>query len=723
MLKFKKYCKKLILVAMSVVLLSGSLGSDYLSASCVYAAPTASFAIEDAIFQILLGIGSTVLLTSGTSLDLGSDYSYSEHDVARFGYDYLVSHGYDASLVSTYDALCSVFYFDTDWKTATLDPDSPVDFQEILKRQQSQSIGIAFKDSASSLWDTITDFVASVCDGSNTLAVGDHTLSATDIAYTGVDPSIKNADGSKNLNVRVSYKYAFNGNIIVGQKKCEKQVSDIEEKGIYYRSYLLKNGNYADGYFGYYSDGNYFVNFLDFEYKETYENGSYYSSGKGGSTAFTFSMDSYSCNIPIFNDLTSAKNYLKTGDDSACINKEASKLSVNDVFQYTKGLPLLALGTASVLAGGLYDSLVKVKDDIASGVITDAKNYSDTVASSISDVASKGLTGAVVSPTVAPSSVPKPTSVPLPSESTDILDWVKSIAASISEFPLIRDEVTAIGDVFPALRDDVKTIGDIFPQIREDIASIASGFPAIRDNITAIGDIFPALSDNVALIGDIFPLAQSIEDLMKTKILPKITEDSLTLSTLGQTVDGTISDSLADIRSSALSIPDVLTDIRDKVGAISIPDSISLADVKELLLSLPDYTSLLQLIIELLKQILQAIKDILAFLKDFFILDPAVVKDYAIARVHDIPAFDGFLPVVGYIDQLKGAFSDFYDYPKITMQTPDILVPYVGEQILLIDFQDYAKYFLWVRTFLAFSISFGFVLWVVKQFKVVYTVN
>ena len=135
------------------------------------------------------------------------------------------------------------------------------------------------------------------------------------------------------------------------------------------------------------------------------------------------------------------------------------------------------------------------------------------------------------------------------------------------------------------------------------------------------------MSDNVALIGDIFPLAQSIEDLMKTKILPKITEDSLTLSTLGQTVAGTISDSLADIRSSALSIPDVLTDIRDKVGAISIPDSISLADVKELLLSLPDYTSLLQLIIELLKQILQAIKDILAFLKDFFILDPAVVKD------------------------------------------------------------------------------------------------
>ena len=136
-----------------------------------------------------------------------------------------------------------------------------------------------------------------------------------------------------------------------------------------------------------------------------------------------------------------------------------------------------------------------------------------------------------------------------------------------------------------------------------------------------------------------------------------------------------------------------------------------------------NYSGFLNTIIGLLRQILQAIKDILAFLKEFFVLDPAVVKAHALDVIQNIPAFDGFLPVVGYIDQLKGAFSDSYDYPKITMQTPDILVPYVGEQILLIDFQDYAKYFLWVRTFLAFSISFGFVLWVVKQFKVIYTVN
>ena len=136
-----------------------------------------------------------------------------------------------------------------------------------------------------------------------------------------------------------------------------------------------------------------------------------------------------------------------------------------------------------------------------------------------------------------------------------------------------------------------------------------------------------------------------------------------------------------------------------------------------------NYSGFLNTIIGFLRQILQAIKDILAFLKEFFVLDPAVVKAHALDVIQNIPAFDGFLPVVGYIDQLKGAFSDSYDYPKITMQTPDILVPYVGEQILLIDFQDYAKYFLWVRTFLAFSISFGFVLWVVKQFKVIYTVN
>lgn len=136
-----------------------------------------------------------------------------------------------------------------------------------------------------------------------------------------------------------------------------------------------------------------------------------------------------------------------------------------------------------------------------------------------------------------------------------------------------------------------------------------------------------------------------------------------------------------------------------------------------------NYSGFLNTIIGLLRQILQAIKDILAFLKEFFVLDPAVVKAHALDVIQNIPAFEGFLPIVGYIDQLKGAFSDSYDYPKITMQTPEILVPYVGAEILLIDFKDYAKYFLWVRTFLAFSISFGFVLWVVKQFKVVYTVN
>ena len=87
-----------------------------------------------------------------------------------------------------------------------------------------------------------------------------------------------------------------------------------------------------------------------------------------------------------------------------------------------------------------------------------------------------------------------------------------------------------------------------------------------------------------------------------------------------------------------------------------------------------NYSGFLNIIIGLLRQILQVIKDILAFLKEFFVLDPAAVKAHALDVIHNIPAFDGFLPVVGYIDQLKGAFSDSYDYPKIIMQTPDILL-------------------------------------------------
>lgn len=436
--------------------------------------------------------------------------------------------------------------------------------------------------------DKIADFSGSTKSDPITSSLKNRYVdssSESDIAYTGVDPSIKNADGSKNLNVRVSYKYAFNGNIIVGQKKCEKQVSDIDEKGIYYRSYLLKNGNYANGYFGYYSDGNYFVNALDFEYKETYENGSYYSSGKGGSTAFTFSMDSYSCNIPIFNDLTSAKNYLKTGDDSACINKSRKNnyIDTDDEYGWASTADISPSDLAAAnpdAAGNLVDKDVTLNSLIAAINALKQKLEEENP--------NKQTGGVVADP------------VPYPDSPT---------------YTVIVNEVIKNPDIFP----DSSTAPDPVPSADPGIAP----------------------------------------------------------------------------------------------GTDQAPETDKMLN----------YSGFLNTIIGLLRQILQAIKDILAFLKEFFVLDPAVVKAHALDVIQNIPAFDGFLPVVGYIDQLKGAFSDSYDYPKITMQTPDILVPYVGEQILLIDFQDYAKYFLWVRTFLAFSISFGFVLWVVKQFKVVYTVN
>lgn len=436
--------------------------------------------------------------------------------------------------------------------------------------------------------DKIADFSGSTKSDPITSSLKNRYVdssSESDIAYTGVDPSIKNADGSKNLNVRVSYKYTFNGNIIVGQRKCEKQVSDIDEKGIYYRSYLLKNGNYADGYFGYYSDGNYIVDTMDFEYKETYENGSYYSSGKGGSTAFTFSMDSYSCNIPIFNDLTSAKNYLKTGDDSACINKSRKNNYIDTDDEY--GWASTADISPSDLAAANPDAAENLVDkDVTLNSLIAAIN---ALKQKLEEENPNKQTGGIVADPV-----------PYPDSPT---------------YTVIVNEVIKDPDIFP----DSSTTPDPVPSADPGIAP----------------------------------------------------------------------------------------------GTDQAPETDKMLN----------YSGFLNTIIGLLRQILQAIKDILAFLKEFFVLDPSVVKAHALDVIQNIPAFDGFLPVVGYIDQLKGAFSDSYDYPKITMQTPDILVPYVGEQILLIDFQDYAKYFLWVRTFLAFSISFGFVLWVVKQFKVVYTVN
>ena len=133
-----------------------------------------------------------------------------------------------------------------------------------------------------------------------------------------------------------------------------------------------------------------------------------------------------------------------------------------------------------------------------------------------------------------------------------------------------------------------------------------------------------------------------------------------------------------------------------------------------------DYTGLLGTIIGLLQQILQAIKDFMSW----FVIDFPAIKAHLLVALDNVPGADGLDPFLAIVTDIKGQITDSYEYPKITIQTPDILVQFVkAPEIVLLDFKDYAEYFIWVRTAMAFAILFGFAMWCVRDIKVELTLN
>lgn len=136
--------------------------------------------------------------------------------------------------------------------------------------------------------------------------------------------------------------------------------------------------------------------------------------------------------------------------------------------------------------------------------------------------------------------------------------------------------------------------------------------------------------------------------------------------------------------------------------------------------TMKDYSGLLGLIIGILQNILQAIKDLLGW----FIIDFPAIKAHILTALDDVPALTGYEDFLALVDSAKAQITDSYDYPVITVECPEILLPYwKQEQIILLDFEDYATYFIWVRTAMAFAILFGFALWLIKDIKVSFTLN
>lgn len=133
-----------------------------------------------------------------------------------------------------------------------------------------------------------------------------------------------------------------------------------------------------------------------------------------------------------------------------------------------------------------------------------------------------------------------------------------------------------------------------------------------------------------------------------------------------------------------------------------------------------NYFGILGLILNLLKSILQAIKDFFAF----FVIDVDAIKNHIKDSFESLKELDQFNDLFNIISGFSREITDSYEYPKITIKTPDILIPYVKTpEILLLDFKDWAVQFLMVRQVLQFTIVFGFAMWVVREFRISFSVG
>lgn len=729
-----KIWKKMLCIILSVVILTFTVGSDLAGANQVKAADPITVPIEEILFEILLSFGSSVLSVSGVSADLGDEYAFSKYDVALFGYDYLVENGYDPLITEVYDNICSVYYLDSTWKEATLSATIPTDMRELLSRgyyvdsegnvtdfgSRSDSIGLGLKQGFFNILDTAIDFVGKVINGTNTLALGSHVIAVDDLVYTGELET--DASGLYTVKVVASYVYGEKyGTQVVTASTVSgtRPFATVNENGLAFFT-CFKPSSYPVGY-SVKVNGTRTVN----DGTRTYD----FNEASVGSSSMT--DFSYSVNVPVFSasDTAGIKEYVANGDDSACINKEI-QLDFSDIVASAVALPLAVIGTSKFFASNLYDSLVNVKSGVDSGTITDTATYTQTLTDSLTTAKTLGQTITVGS-SAQPTTAPRPTPVPIPDDA-DTLSLVQMIAGLLSTFPLLVDDVSIIGEVFPAVQQEISAIGDIFPTIQQELSTIGDIFPSMQQELSAIGDVFPALLSDISILGEIFPIAESIEELMNTRVLPKIEADSLVIGSMSEALSGTITDALTDIKAGTLTIPDILTDVKSYV--MTIPDaltdiktqvaSLSLADVKEavgeLVLSIIDYTGLLEKIIELLKSILDAITDF----KSFFIIDTAAIKSHTITAVKAVPAIDQFDFILAYLDDLKASITDSYEYPVIAVDTPEILKPYYkSARIILVDFEDYATYFIWARTFIAFSICFGMLLWVLQQFEFEFSID
>lgn len=180
--------KKFIAFMTSVLVLSSSVFSSYIGASQVYASDIAVHAYG-ALWEIFLGIGSTVLLSTGV---IENVEEITDIDVAKFGADFMENKmGLSAD---TANAVCSFFIPDAPNSISEKYADAFLAYENGTMTLEDFKSFDPYADDIfhiymSGLWDdlcsSVSSFVDDVISGNNELSYAGQLISAADLFYDG----------------------------------------------------------------------------------------------------------------------------------------------------------------------------------------------------------------------------------------------------------------------------------------------------------------------------------------------------------------------------------------------------------------------------------------------------------------------------------------------------------------------------------------------------------
>lgn len=178
----------------------------------------------------------------------------------------------------------------------------------------------------------------------------------------------------------------------------------------------------------------------------------------------------------------------------------------------------------------------------------------------------------------------------------------------------------------------------------------------------------------------------------------------LTEAQLTEKIEQAVQDAL--IANPSITEEEINELVSEQIGSIE--------DVKD---SVEENTEVLTSLSSIMTAIYETVKDISSAVNSFFVIDTAAI-DTALAGFDTV--WEEKVPFGGAITDMfdNFSFSEDYDYPVISMKTPDILKSFYAEDlIILCDFANYAVYCVWARNLVRALLWFSFGFSVVNHLK------